>query len=1495
MNKALCTLLISVVFTTFLYAQNPPRLLQASLVDSTNVLLQWDAPFGGTINELSWSNEAAGAVGLSAGGTYAIAARWEPAQLASYDGFILHELLFYQYSTTSTYTLKIWKGAGAQNLAYIQPVTTMQEAGWSVVPINNTLLLDASQEFWIGIEINQPENDFPASIDNGPAVVGFGDKINFQGVWENLSSYGIDANFSLKLMLHDAQGKTVMLDASVPDRAVYQASGSIQQMRFSAEPGPDNNIRGAQAIPDEFRVYRNQNLIATTSTTELSWLDTNLSAGSYQYAVTAMYGTNESAPSKASIQIGSPPYLIQPEQFVDTFPLYETVSRTITFFNNSSNALSWQSATTSPWIVTNPVEGSIAAGGSQEISVTFYTYGFNPGSYRRFINFTTSDPAFSTYSYPLNFSIITQPQITIYQSNLDFGNISIGQTFTMPVGIYNGGSDTLQLTNIATDNPVFAVPASSLAIPPYHFQSLFVSFSPQELQGYNGNLNFDLNIPGNNSYSIPLSGNGVLQPPLFLNAQLQNDNDVRLDWLANSSGDGNWITYSTDVYSTSVGLMDGGTFQMAARWPAGTLTAFAGQPLVRVAFYPSSQSSLYTLKIWQGQQAGTLMHSQQLSQFQPYQWNEIALNSQVLIDANQDLWIGFEMVHAGNEYPGALAQGAPLPGLGDMVNVGGQWQSLSEFGLPYNWMIKGLVASSPSALPLALPQPETALNQAVTGTLKSQTIEAASSEKQGNAQLNPVFQGYNLYRNGTLLNSALLQQSSFTDLNLPDGIFTYGVTSVYDLGESNPTQRSIQIGGPILSVNPSSITDTLAYGLMQSYTLTFTNTGNSALMWSPLDLPYYLQLSGDSANIILPGQSSTATLTVLSEFLYPGTFFYPVRILTNNINDSVTVLPTSFRIEGGNILLGFQYDTLDFGLVGLSQYIQKQMTVTNLSASPVYINTFSDLINFQPYLTNWYLMPGQSAQAVVSFSGSQAGTYNGNLVFQTYSGTDQAEFTVPVKAMIGFPPPSAFTAALNGQAVELSWFPPGTNPGLLQYGNGLPFSSVGFASSGTLTAAIKFSPAELMAYAGKQLTAVEFYSWSSLPVFKARIFTGPNAENLIFEQLISNPATEGWNVAQLSTPIPVMADDYLWIGYEMIQSVYDFPAGIDIGPAIEGKGDLISINGAAWTTLSSYGLPYNWNIRGILSTANSNNQMMPVVLEQIRFDAINTDIVPVLNARAGTEANAVSWMLLGYNLYRDGQKLNNSLIPVLSYTDVPDYTGNISYALTAVYDVGESLPSTINVQIDPPVNLPEGWEFTRTRFVHNIYIPAPAALSSLGVQYGDMFGVFYLDGSDQRCAGAAMFVDGQMVLQAFGDDPATPQKEGFAEGEAIIWKFHQHGAAVSQNMNVTYNTTMPDHDGVFRNLGLSMLATMETGVVGTQENDRFSLISLYPNPSSGDAQITGLQPGMLLTVTDLTGRILLKKLVNSPTEQLNFEFSGIFIVEIQEEGKAWRRKMVVSK
>jgi len=56
------------------------------------------------------------------------------------------------------------------------------------------------------------------------------------------------------------------------------------------------------------------------------------------------------------------------------------------------------------------------------------------------------------------------------------------------------------------------------------------------------------------------------------------------------------------------------------------------------------------------------------------------------------------------------------------------------------------------------------------------------------APVSRAFLGYNVYRNGTKLNTTLLNVVSYSDLNLPrNASYTYWVTAVYDQGESNPS------------------------------------------------------------------------------------------------------------------------------------------------------------------------------------------------------------------------------------------------------------------------------------------------------------------------------------------------------------------------------------------------------------------------------------------------------------------------------------------------------------------------------------------------------------------------------------------------------------------------------------------------------------------------------------------------------------------------------------
>lgn len=63
-----------------------------------------------------------------------------------------------------------------------------------------------------------------------------------------------------------------------------------------------------------------------------------------------------------------------------------------------------------------------------------------------------------------------------------------------------------------------------------------------------------------------------------------------------------------------------------------------------------------------------------------------------------------------------------------------------------------------------------------------------------------AFSGFNIYRNNELLNSSPITDTTYTDMNVPPGIYSYEVTSIYTTGES----ESIQTQATIQTLLPAS-------------------------------------------------------------------------------------------------------------------------------------------------------------------------------------------------------------------------------------------------------------------------------------------------------------------------------------------------------------------------------------------------------------------------------------------------------------------------------------------------------------------------------------------------------------------------------------------------------------------------------------------------------------------------------------------------------------------
>jgi PKD repeat protein len=89
--------------------------------------------------------------------------------------------------------------------------------------------------------------------------------------------------------------------------------------------------------------------------------------------------------------------------------------------------------------------------------------------------------------------------------------------------------------------------------------------------------------------------------------------------------------------------------------------------------------------------------------------------------------------------------------------------------------------------------------------------------------------------------------------------------------------------------------------------------------------------------------------------------------------------------------------------------------------------------------------------------------------------------------------------------------------------------------------------------------------------------------------------------------------------------------------------------------------------------------------------------------------------------------------------------------------------------------VPEGWEMTITSAYHRLHIPLLANPSINGepINTGDYIGVFFEDNGQLICAGTRQWNGNQsLTIKAYGDDPATAEKDGFDPGDVFYWKIY---------------------------------------------------------------------------------------------------------------------------
>lgn len=244
-----------------------------------------------------------------------------------------------------------------------------------------------------------------------------------------------------------------------------------------------------------------------------------------------------------------------------------------------------------------------------------------------------------------------------------------------------------------------------------------------------------------------------LNPPQNLTGNIFNYDDLQLVWEPPGTYTEQWIQWDNGVNNGNAVGASGGSFFVASHWTSSDLTPYHGMALSKISFFPKAdENAIYNLFVWLGPDAANEVLSKPVNEFTIEEWNEIDLDTAILIDSSVELWFGYSVNHQPGLLPAGCDEGPAIEGKGNMFSINGStWMSFP--GLDGNWNLAGF-------------------------------IESADKKE---------FLGYNVYKNGEII--GFTADTAFIEENLTPETFEYHITAAYDEGESLPS-NSVWITGP---------------------------------------------------------------------------------------------------------------------------------------------------------------------------------------------------------------------------------------------------------------------------------------------------------------------------------------------------------------------------------------------------------------------------------------------------------------------------------------------------------------------------------------------------------------------------------------------------------------------------------------------------------------------------------------------------------------------------
>jgi hypothetical protein len=371
----------------------------------------------------------------------------------------------------------------------------------------------------------------------------------------------------------------------------------------------------------------------------------------------------------------------------------------------------------------------------------------------------------------------------------------------------------------------------------------------------------------NQSYNIPVTlelENCGYPPVTGFTCEYADLSTVNLSW---EHPEMHVMRWDNGVNYTGIG---GGEFSVAARWSPEHLGNFEGWLLTHVLFFPTSAIANYTIKVWKGEFADTLLVSQSVEEYVPNQWNEVLLYTPVNIDPEYWHWIGYHVADYGTDFSAGCDAGPAIAGFGDLISFDGvTWESLQSYGLDFNWNIAGILIPP----------------------------DFASAE-----EFTPI--NYTVYCNDELIATLPPTATGYTDSQAPVEISEYMIGAVYSECESL-SEPCTPLPIAWMECSPDSFAIAIGQNEILTEELLIINSGHqNSVMDYQIEIQYltpeegWLSLTPASGQI--PGVSTdTVAMTITTTNLQIGEHKANLLITSNAHNQQLAEIPVVLDLITG--------------------------------------------------------------------------------------------------------------------------------------------------------------------------------------------------------------------------------------------------------------------------------------------------------------------------------------------------------------------------------------------------------------------------------------------------------------------------------------------------------------------------------------------------------------------------------------------------------------------